>query len=277
MGQSNYLEKSKAYKGYHYSVLDSKELEYLHNRTLEMFKQVKSIFEKNNIRYMICGGTLLGAIGNGHFIPWDDDFDVCIFEEDYEKAVECLTDKNCGLFDDVVLQCQKTDPNYYLGWMKIRDQRSHTYPDAPKFKENGVWIDLYKLMKVKESDVSLVIAQENVDYLKRRLSVGGFTQEEYDERIKNGEVNEKLKKAKEEQIIKSMSGANSYVYMICSASKVILKKEWIEPIRTVTFEGLDVTTFGKAEEYLKQHYGECFMEFRPDEMRRVGLTKIERF
>jgi lipopolysaccharide cholinephosphotransferase len=277
MGQSNYLEKSKAYKGYHYSVLDSKELEYLHNRTLEMFKQVKSIFEKNNIRYMICGGTLLGAIGNGHFIPWDDDFDVCIFEEDYEKAVECLTDKNCGLFDDVVLQCQKTDPNYYLGWMKIRDQRSHTYPDAPKFKENGVWIDLYKLMKVKESDVSLVIAQENVDYLKRRLSVGGFTQEEYDERIKNGEVNEKLKKAKEEQIIKSMSGANSYVYMICSASKVILKKEWIEPIRTVTFEGLDVTTFGKAEEYLKQHYGESFMEFPPDEMRRVGLTKIERF
>ena len=134
MGQSNYLEKSKAYKGYHYSVLDSKELEYLHNRTLEMFKQVKSIFEKNNIRYMICGGTLLGAIGNGHFIPWDDDFDVCIFEEDYEKAVECLTDKNCGLFDDVVLQCQKTDPNYYLGWMKIRDQRSHTNTDEPKFK-----------------------------------------------------------------------------------------------------------------------------------------------
>lgn len=277
MGESNYLEKSRSYKGYHYTVLNPKELEYLHSRTLEMFKQVKNIFDKNNIRYMICGGTLLGAIGSGHFIPWDDDFDVCIFEEDYEKAVECLTDKNIGLSDDVVLQCQKTDPNYYLGWMKVRDQRSHTYPDAPKFKENGVWIDLYKLMKVKESDISLVQVQEEINYLNRRLSVGGLTQEEYKERIRIGKLNEKLKRAKEEQIMKNMLGTNRNVYMICSASKVILKEEWVEPLRKVTFEGIDVTTFGNAEEYLKQHYGDSYMEFPPDEMRRIGLIKIKQF
>ena len=65
MSKNDYLEKSRAYKGYHYSVLDSSALDYLHQRTLEMFKQVKCIFEANSIRYMICGGTLLGAIGGG--------------------------------------------------------------------------------------------------------------------------------------------------------------------------------------------------------------------
>ena len=66
MVQGDYLEKSKAYKGYHYSLLEPAAFDYLHSRTLEMFKQVKEIFEANHIRYMICGGTLLGARGGGY-------------------------------------------------------------------------------------------------------------------------------------------------------------------------------------------------------------------
>lgn len=279
MARSDYLQKSKAYKGYHYSILEPVALDYLHNRTLEMFKQVKSIFEANNIRYMICGGTLLGAIGGGtgHFIPWDDDFDVCIFEEDYEKAVECLTDKNAGLSDGAVLQCVKTDSNYYLGWMKIRDKRSHTYPDASKFKENGVWIDLYKMVKAKAIDVPVIVAQESIAYLDRRLTVGGLTLDEYDKRIADGRLKEKLTEAKiqRNKELKGDTYKNRNVYIIWSASKVVLEEEWVEPLKTVTFEGLEVTTFGKAEEYLKQHYGDSYNELPPDEMRRVGITRIE--
>ena len=63
MAQRNYLQDSKAYKGYHYSVLEPDAFEYLHRRTLEMFRQVKDIFDRNGIKYMICGGTLLGAVG----------------------------------------------------------------------------------------------------------------------------------------------------------------------------------------------------------------------
>ena len=65
------------------------------------------------------------------------------------------------------------------------------------------------------------------------------------------------------------------MYVIWSASKVVLDEEWVEPLRTVTFEGLEVTTFGKAEEYLQQHYGEDYKVLPPDEMRRVGLNHIE--
>lgn len=272
------MQKSKAYKGYHYSILEPAALDYLHNRTLEMFKQVKSIFEANNIKYMICGGTLLGAIGSaGHFIPWDDDFDVCIFEEDYEKAVECLTDKNTGLSDGTVLQCVKTDSNYYLGWMKIRDKRSHTYPDAPGVKENGVWIDLYKMVKVKAIDVPVIVAQESIAYLDRRLAAGGLTLGEYDKRLTDGRLKEKLTEAKiqRNKELKDDTYKNRNVYIIWSASKVVLEEEWVEPLKTVTFEGVEVTTFGKAENYLKQHYGDSYNELPPDEMRRVGITRIE--
>ena len=149
MSRSDYLEKSRVYKGSHYSEITPPPyaLDYLHKRTLEMFMQVEQIFRENDIKYMVCGGTLLGAVTTHKFIPWDDDFDVCVFEEDYERAADLLISQ---LKYDAVLQCTKTDPNYYLGWMKVRDKKSHVYPDAPLFKENGVWIDLYKLVKMKK-------------------------------------------------------------------------------------------------------------------------------
>ena len=280
MLQTDYLQKSKAYKGFHYSALQPSALEYLHKRTLEMFLQVKNIFERENIKYMICGGTLLGAIGggNGHFIPWDDDFDVCIFEEDYEKAIKCLTDKENGLSDGTVLQCKKTDPNYYLGWMKIRDRYSHTYPDAPRFAENGVWIDLYKLKKCQAVDVPVLVASEAMDYLDRRFSANGLTYQEYEKRYLEGHLKEKLEEAKQnrdKELENNMQNAKREVYVIWSASKVVLEKDWVEPLKYVSFEGYEITTFNKAEEYLKQHYGDNYSEFPPYDLRRVGLTKIE--
>lgn len=142
---------------------------------------------------MICGGTLLGAVTTGKFIPWDDDLDVCVFEDHYERAIDVLRK---GLPKDSVLQCTKTDKNYYLGWIKVRDTNSHVYTDAPAFKENGVWIDIYKLAKTKEKDIPYLIAKENIDYLKRRLVAKGLTKSEYEARIQTGRLFEKLDEAK---------------------------------------------------------------------------------
>lgn len=112
--------------------------------------------------------------------------------------------------------------------------------------------------------------------MERRLAAGDLTQEKYDERIISGKLLEKLENAKqrctEEE---SMQEENRNIYIIWSASKVVLEEEWAVPLKTVTFEDLEVTTFGKAEEYLKRHYGDSYMELPPDEMRRVGLTRIE--
>ncbi len=272
MAASDYLERAKSYKGYHYSVLEPKTLEYLHTRTLEMFRQVKRIFECEGISYMICGGTLLGAVSTGRFVPWDDDLDICIYEEDYENAIACLTDNRKGLSDGVVLQCAATDSNYYLGWMKIRDQRSHVYPDASRFKENGVWIDLYKMVRAKSEEVSLLVAKEAIAYLERRFSAGGLTQEEYEARIRDGKLQEKLE---EEKKAYSQTSNDRNVRIIWSASKVVLDEDWIEPLQTVSFEGMEVTTFGNAEAYLRQHYGEFYRELPPDELRRVGIRRVE--
>lgn len=271
---SNYLSKSKAYKGFHYSEIRKEEIEYLQSRTLEMFKVVKSIFEKNNIRYMICGGTLLGACpegeANGHFIPWDDDFDVCIFEEDYEKAANLLISE---LDDSMILHCEKTDPHYYHGWMKVKDKFSHVYPDDPLLSENGVWIDLYKLVKVKSAEVKYICVKEHLDYLKRRFAVGGITKEEFEKRVRENNLIERINKERANIDVLN----NDYSYLIWSASKIELKEEWVEPLSKVSFEGLELTTFGQYEKYLIQHYGEEYKTFPKEELRRIGINKVEIF
>lgn len=170
------------------------------------------------------------------------------------------------------MQCPQTDENYYLDWCKVRDKNSHVYPDIPTAKENGVWIDLYKLVKVKEKDTKWIIAKGHLDYVNRRYSLGGLTKEQYEERLKKGHLKCKYIKEKFKSIFKIKKEEE---FIIWSASKIVVRKEWVLPLRTFEFEGLFVTSFNRAEEYLRQHYGETYMKWPDDDLRRVGLTKIE--
>lgn len=265
---SNYLERSKVYKGYHYSILKPEMLEYLHNRTLEMMKVVLPIFDHYKIRYALVGGTLLGGVTRGKFIPWDDDFDVAVFEEDYDKMVEVLLKE---LPDGMILQCNKTEPKYYLDWVKIRDQYSEVLPGVPLYKENGVWIDLYKLRKVRKSKAAYIIQKGHFDYVKRRYKLGGLTTEEYSERLKKGMIRQKTFV----EWVKSLfSLKKGNIYIIWSASKVLVEEQWVLPLKQYMLEGVQMTSFGRAEEYLLQHYGENYKEWPREDLRRVGITKV---
>ncbi len=87
----------------------SERLRKLQLVQLLSFLEIKRICDKHNIHYTPIGGTLLGTVRHKGFIPWDDDIDVGMLREEYNKFLEVAKDE---LRPEFFLQTYETDPNY---------------------------------------------------------------------------------------------------------------------------------------------------------------------
>ena len=67
---------------------DPKILKRVQEYELEILKDFIKVCEENDLTYFASFGTLLGAVRHGGFIPWDDDIDVCMLRDDYNKVLE---------------------------------------------------------------------------------------------------------------------------------------------------------------------------------------------
>lgn len=85
---------------------------------LELLKEFDRVCRLHNIPYVITDGTMLGAVRHKGFIPWDDDADVCMLREDYERfKKDAMKDLNPDL---CYFQDNTTDPFYRWGYAKLR-------------------------------------------------------------------------------------------------------------------------------------------------------------
>ena len=118
---------------------------------LEMLIEVDRICRKCNLRYNIIGGTLLGAVRHGGFIPWDDDADLVMFRDDYEKFREACKeelDKDRFYFQDM-----ETTAGYRWGYGKLRRKKTVFVREHQEHMpyEQGVFIDIMPLDNVPDS------------------------------------------------------------------------------------------------------------------------------
>ena len=120
-----------------------KNIDKIHKIDLEMLIELDRICRKNNIKYTLLGGTLLGAVRNGGFIPWDEDADIAMIRSEYKKfMVACKNDLNKKKF---FLQDHTTDPHYIFGYGKFRRLgTTYTRVGQESLKQkDGIFIDIF--------------------------------------------------------------------------------------------------------------------------------------
>lgn len=108
--------------------------------SLEILVEVDSFCRKNNIRYSLAGGTLLGAVRHGGFIPWDDDIDIMMPRPDFDKF--------CKTYNGINSKCYSiASGNSYVPFARVCDTKitlAHSYlPWATE--EMGLWIDVFPI------------------------------------------------------------------------------------------------------------------------------------
>ena len=108
---------------------------------LEILREVDRVCRENEIRWFLCCGTLLGAVRHQGFIPWDDDLDIGMLRQDYEKFCRLAPEKMDPRF---CVQSWYTEPDYPLPFGKVR-MRNTVYVEAKSkiFRENGFYIDVF--------------------------------------------------------------------------------------------------------------------------------------
>ena len=119
---------------------------------LDLLEKFISVCEKYELRYFMSGGSLLGAIRHKGFIPWDDDIDVDMFREDYEKLIKIAPEEFTG---NLFFQTSYNDNGYVRPHVQIRNSDTTAIVEHEKgLKFNqGIFIDIFPLDAVPRNKV----------------------------------------------------------------------------------------------------------------------------
>lgn len=234
---------------------------------LDILKKCVEICDRHGLTYFLAQGTLLGAVRNGGFIPWDDDIDIIMPAEDLEKFSKYFADEAS---EDLFLENYKTEENCPYPWTKIRKNNTTSMPE--KYKDMpvhwGICIDIFPYYSISGSKLGKLKAKLCFKIAKKMLGTF-FTPYEDDANLISriiAAIPGILRRKTADAAIRLLKGKNTgskYVFALCKNGKV-LKRSWLTGGREIKmrFEGEQFRVPFDCDAYLTEMYGN-YMEVPP--------------
>lgn len=114
-----------------------------------MYIEIEKVCNRHGLRMMTAYGTVLGALRHQGFIPWDDDIDLLMPREDYDKLINLYADE---LPDNYKIYAPNSKNGPICRFAKVVDTNSRfLIPGAPDSEENGIFIDIFALENTPKS------------------------------------------------------------------------------------------------------------------------------
>jgi lipopolysaccharide cholinephosphotransferase len=266
------------------------QLDKVHRVQLEIALEVKRICDLYNIKYFLIAGTLLGAVRHGGFIPWDDDMDIGMLREDYEKFISIAKTE---LSSKYVLQTWDEDINFGQPFAKIRKNGTRFVEKNSSKVEGhkGIYIDIFPFDNVPENLIARKVHSIKI-YLLKRLILSKLGYEVW---LDGGKIKKiiykflyfitkfisisKMKKFLEKEM-KKYNTMNTDLIVAIGGSygykRESIKREWIEDLTTIKFENIEFLCPKDFHSYLTHFYGD-YMKPPPENKRynRHGIIEID--
>lgn len=118
------------------------QLNKIHKIEIEIAEEILRICQKNNLKVFANGGTLLGIVRHGGFIPWDDDMDLAMMRDDYEKFLATAPNELSNEYELSHFSLNKRTPHYFIKVMKkgtVFSQKHLENLPVPK----GIFVDIF--------------------------------------------------------------------------------------------------------------------------------------
>ena len=126
-------------------------------KILETFKYTKSFLERHHLKYIACGGSVLGAVRHQGFIPWDDDIDIYMPREDYNQLIQLNAESEKEGFQIVSVEHSQ---GYYLPFAKVVDINTTIWEHKEIPFILGAYVDIFPLDYFPYSDTEITNIQK---------------------------------------------------------------------------------------------------------------------
>lgn len=237
---------------------------------LDLLSEFIRVCKELGLKYSLEGGSMLGAVRDGKFIPWDDDIDVTMLRRDYDILIE----KGGELFKDpYFLQSAYSDKEYTRRHAQLRNKKTtaivRNEGKDVRFNQ-GIFLDIFVLDGVdmdnrqEQLDTALGLFK-HVNYIAYHHSANPLIEAIKKTRagiisLTKGNIPNSMKKM--EDYMRTYQNTK-IVAELCIKETVpsikYFEREWFENLTTVNFEGIECTIPKEYDKALKVWFGDDYL------------------
>ena len=238
-----------------------------------IFQEFDRICKKHNIHYTMEGGTLLGAVKYGGYVPWDDDIDVVMKRPEYERFVKVAPGELQGKF---FLQSYHNVPEFPLNYAKLclnGTEIVHYDYSHIKTMHHGLFMDIFPIDEVKPSALRKHCSQVGILTGARKTKLKAIRPRGIRKLVYGGLALLPMKTLNRmvDRTCKKYNGKNTgYFYEVCNANRrfpAMPRNTYDETIQ-LPFRDGKYEASKAYDAFLKSRFGEKYMEELPPEEAR---------
>lgn len=275
--------------------LSGELLKQLQNDLLEMLIDFSTVCEAHGFYYSLCGGTALGAVRHGGFIPWDDDVDVFMYRKDIDSFIDAFQEE---LSEKYWLHSIETTPELGVPIMRLMKKGTvFVVGDTLDCPERGIFIDICILENAPDNAILRLIHGTGSLFFGLCVSCSRFYNKREFYREKYADASKNLRRTIEAKIFigrllswKTLSWWTSAYGRWNALCKSDTTKDVVCPISTkryfkeifprekyltticIQFEGVELQIIKEYDWALNKLYGD-YMQIPPPEKREIHYVE----